>query len=85
MKDISSRRTECFDRDGIEIYEGDTLKNKVGEVFFVYFERGSFFIHNLSHLDDTKDIPLYMIKTFPKIIKSKKKPNFTPQKIQIIF
>lgn len=62
------RNTECFDKDGDEIHEGNILENSIGEVFTVYFSKGSFFLHNRAEKDDYNDIAMYMCKTFPKII-----------------
>lgn len=63
--------TGIVDNNGIEIYEGDIIENKVGERFSICFDNGCFFIHPIWEENDYKDIPLYMVKLpFGKVVSN---------------
>jgi len=75
---MKRRDTECDNIEGNRIFEGDLLQDRAGDVHSIYFDRGSFFLHNIKYDDDKMDIPMYMCKTFPKIIGRVKKKRISP-------
>lgn len=64
------RCTDFIDNNNNEIWEGDILENGLGERMLIKFEFGCFFLL-LYTVDGVKNIPMYMCKTFGRIIGNK--------------
>ena len=60
--------TGLLDKQGVEIYEGDIIENSIGEKYYVYFDIGCFFIHNIGHATDYHDISMYKCNSFGSVI-----------------